>query len=73
MVHPLGKRPRAWFGPEDYCEGDDPAVETAAVQKKQRNWDAIYFSLSWWQRLRCYFAGEITEPVGSGYEGKVPG
>lgn len=73
MVHPQGKRPRAWYGPEDYDEGDDPAVETAKVQQKQKDWDAAYFRMSWWQRLRSYLAGEITEPVGSGYDGKIPG
>ncbi|KVP16868.1 hypothetical protein [Burkholderia ubonensis] len=72
MVHPLGKRPRAWFGPENYLEGDDPMVESARVAQKQREWDAIYFRMSWWNRLRCYFAGEITEPVGSGYSQSIP-
>ncbi|WP_434717106.1 hypothetical protein P5X00_37420 [Paraburkholderia sp. A2RO-4L] len=72
MVHPLGKRPRAWYGPEDYDEGDDPAVESAKVAQRQREWDAIYFRMSWWSRLRSYLAGEVTEPIGSGYESSVP-
>ena len=73
MVHPLGKRPRSWYGPDDCLEGDDPVVEVAVRQHQQAEWDAIYLKLSWWQRLCCNLAGEVTEPVGqspySGYPG----
>lgn len=73
MVHPLGKRPRSWYGPDDCLEGDDPVVEVAVRQHQQAEWDAIYLKLNWWQRLCCNLAGEVTEPVGqspySGYPG----
>lgn len=73
MVHPMGKRPRSWYGPDDCDDGDDPQVETAHRQHQQAQWDAVYLKLSWWQRLCCNLAGEVTEPVGqspySGYPG----
>ena len=63
MVHPLGKRPRSWFGPDDYVDGDDIAEETAARARKQAAWDEIFFTMSWWKRLCCVIAGEVTEPM----------
>jgi hypothetical protein len=63
MVHPLGKRPRGWFGPEDYNDGDDIAEETAARARKQLAWDEIFYKMSWWKRLCCVMAGEVTEPM----------
>lgn len=66
-VHPLGKRPRSWYGPDDWLEGDDPAVAMAQVVQRQREWDDIYRGMSWWMRFRCWLAGEITEPVGSNW------
>lgn len=65
MIHPLGKRPRGWYGPDDWNEGDDPVVEMAKVIERQKEWDAIYRAMPWWQRFRCWLADEITEPVGS--------
>jgi hypothetical protein len=77
MVHPLGKRPLSWFGPDDCNDGDDPDVETTARQHRQADWDAIYLKMGWWKRLCCNLVGEVTEEVGQspylGYPKDVAG
>lgn len=65
MAHPLGRRPRAWYGPDDWIEGDDPVTEMTRVIEKQKVWDDMYRAMSRWQRFRCWLAGELTEPVGT--------
>jgi len=65
MVHPLGKRPCTWFGPDDYTDGDDIAAEMARRQRIQAEWDAIFYKMGWWKRFCCVLAGEMTEPAGT--------
>jgi hypothetical protein len=32
-------RPRPWFGPDDYSEGDDPKIESEKRNKEIEEWD----------------------------------
>jgi hypothetical protein len=64
-IHPAGRRPRSWFGPDDWNDGDDPDEEIANVRKKQQAWDAQYVAMPWWKRVLSEMLGEVTEPVHS--------
>lgn len=61
MVHPFGKRPRSLFGVDDFTEIVDTDA-FLACRRKQTEWDAIYFKMSWWKRMCCFLAGESSEP-----------
>lgn len=65
MVHPLGKRPLSFFGPENGYEDADWRVTEYRIQSQQRLWDTTYLALPLFKRLCCRFVGEITEPVGT--------
>lgn len=49
------KRPKPWFGPDDYCEGDNVAYKTQRRDREIAAWDAEkarrLATISWWQRL----------------------
>lgn len=64
-VHPQGARPRSWYGPEDYVDGDDPDQESTDRRVKQEHWDSLYVELPWWKRWLSVLVGEVTEPVHS--------
>jgi hypothetical protein len=61
-MHPLGKRPISFFGPD--CK--DPTNwqrERARIVDSQLNWDGIYMRLPFMSRLLCSIFGDVTEPV----------
>lgn len=49
------KRPQPWFGPDDYCEGDNVAHETQRRELLIAAWDAEkarrLATMSWWRYL----------------------
>lgn len=62
--HPMGRRPRTWFGPEDHDGESDP--QDAALERwvEQHLWDVVFRGLPRLQRWACAWRGQITEPVG---------
>lgn len=49
------KRPKPWFGPDDYCEGDNVAYETQRRKLLIAAWDdekaQRLRSMNWMQRI----------------------
>jgi len=71
-VHPQGKRPRSWFGPDDYTDGDDVDAEIAKRHCQQDEWDDIYFQMPLWKRILSTFIGEDSEPSDHPREKRKP-
>ena len=42
-------RPRQWFGPDDWAEGDDPKIDVYTRTVEIADWDAEY-ARRYWQR-----------------------
>lgn len=65
MVHPFGPRPRSLT--DDDMDPDDEGCRVAEyrVKEVQWAWDVAYRAMPFFSRLRCWQAGEITEPVGT--------
>lgn len=64
-MQPLGRRPRTWFGPEDWDGQDADEIEFDIKERTHRQdvWDEKYRSMSFLQRLFSTLRGEVTEPV----------
>lgn len=62
--HPMGRRPRTWFGPEDDDGVTDPQQAFWERWVEQHLWDVVYRGLPRLQRWACAWRGQITEPVG---------
>jgi hypothetical protein len=52
-------RPRSWYGPDDYQDGDDPAFEQAKRELEIQAWDKhkaeLLSKMNWLQRAFHFF------------------
>lgn len=52
------RRPRDFFGPDDYVCGD-PREEEHAIRQAQAAWDARRAALPWWRRMLVDITGQL--------------